>query len=95
MEKIESIEGADQKDLIGAAKSGNRLETLIALRDLLAERLQHAGSDRDVASMSRRLIQTIAEIDTLQKEKEVLERNPKTLNQLRKELSKMQKKDAV
>lgn len=59
----------EETNLIEAAKSGDRLETLIALRDLLAERLQTATSDRDISSMSRRLMQCVNEIDTLQNAK--------------------------
>lgn len=76
------------QDLITAAKSGDRLETLIALRDLLAERLQNTTSGRDVASMSRRLMQAVAEIETLEKLKTEAEENPFSLRDFRKELNK-------
>lgn len=52
-------------NILDAAKSGDRLRTLIALRDLLAERLQEADSDRDISSMSRRLMQCISEIEAI------------------------------
>lgn len=68
------------------AKSGDRLETLIALRDLLALRLQTSDSDRDISSMSRRLMQTIAEIEVLQKEKEALEESGGSLREMRQRL---------
>ncbi len=71
-------------DLITAAKSGDRLETLKALRDLLAEQLQNSGSGRDVASMSRRLMQTVAEIETLEQVKKAKEENPFNLTEFRK-----------
>lgn len=58
-----------QQDLITAAQSGDRLETLIALRDLLAERLQNTTSSRDISSMARRLMQVVSEIDALEKVK--------------------------
>jgi len=58
------------KNLIDAAKTGNRLETLKALRSLLSERLQESGSDRDIASMSRRLMQCLTEIEELEKERD-------------------------
>ena len=54
-------------DLITAAASGDRLETLIALRDLLAERLQSTSSSRDISSMSRRLMQCVEEIEAIDK----------------------------
>ena len=60
------ITNETQPDLIDAARSGNRLETLIALRDFLAERLQNTDSGRDIASMSRRLMQCMNEIETLE-----------------------------
>lgn len=59
---------AEQQELVDAARGGNRLEMLIALRDMLAERLQAAKADRDVASLSKRLMQCAAEIDQLQME---------------------------
>lgn len=71
-------------DLIEAAKSGDRLETLIALRDLLAERLQTTGSSRDISSMSRRLMQCISEIETLTELKRQREENPFRLSDFRK-----------
>lgn len=74
--KNQSGEAAITQDLISAAKSGDRLETLIALRDLLAERLQHTESSRDISSMSRRLMQCISEIETLEKIKRDAEENP-------------------
>ena len=55
-----------KKDIVRAARSGDRLETLMALRDLLAERLKTSKSSRDIASMSRRLLQCIDEIEELQ-----------------------------
>lgn len=73
-------------DLIEAAKSGDRLETLIALRDLLAERLQHTESSRDISSMSRRLMQCVSEIETLQKYKQAEEENPFSLRDFRKQI---------
>lgn len=72
------------QDLITAARSGDRLETLIALRDLLAERLQNTESSRDISSMSRRLMQCISEIETLEKLKREEEENPFKLSELRK-----------
>ena len=73
-------------DLIEAAKTGDRLQTLIALRDLLAERLQHTESSRDIASMSRRLMQAIAEIEDLEKIKKAAEESPFSLYEFRKQV---------
>lgn len=72
------------QDLITAARSGDRLETLIALRDLLAERLQNTESSRDISSMSRRLMQCISEIETLETLKREEEENPFKLSEFRK-----------
>ena len=52
-----------------AADSGDRLQTLIELRQLLADRLETSRSDRDIASMSRRLMQVCVEIEKLEKDK--------------------------
>lgn len=73
-------------DLIEAARSGDRLLTLIALRDLLAERLQHTTSSRDIASMSRRLMQTVAEIETLQEIKTAREESTFDLREFRRRI---------
>ena len=78
---------ADPSDLISAAKSGDRLETLIALRDMLAERLQNTTSSRDIAAMSRRLMQCITEIETLEKNREYAKENPFSLSELRRKNS--------
>ena len=51
--------------LIEAAKSGDKRETLIALRDKLAETIQNCDSGRDMASNSKRLMEVMAEIDAL------------------------------
>ena len=74
------------QDLITAAKSGDRLETLLALRDLIAERLQNTTSGRDVASLAKRLMQAVAEIETLEKLKQDKEENPFNLHDFRKKM---------
>lgn len=74
MSKVIKQPQNEPQSLTEAAQSGDRLATLIALRDLLAVRLDNGASDRDVASLSRRLMQTIAEIEELEKTKEALER---------------------
>lgn len=51
--------------ILDAAKTENRLDTLIALRDRLAERLDRCNSDRDLAAMSRQLVQVLAEIEEI------------------------------
>ena len=52
-------------NLVDAAKSGNKRETLIALRDILAKTIQECESGRDMASNSKRLMEVMAEIDAL------------------------------
>ena len=52
-------------NLVEAAKSGDKRATLIALRDKLAETIQNCDSGRDMASNSKRLMEVMAEIETL------------------------------
>lgn len=52
-------------DLITAAKSGDKRATLIALRDILAETIQNCESGRDMASNTKRLMEVMAELETL------------------------------
>jgi len=52
-------------NLIEAAKSGDKRKTLIALRDILAETIQNCESGRDMASNTKRLMEVIAELDSL------------------------------
>lgn len=56
-------------DLIEAARSGNRRKTLEALRDKLAESVAFCDSGRDVAALSKRLMEVMDELDSLPKEK--------------------------
>ena len=53
------------QSLTEAAKTGNRRETLEALRDKLAYTIENTESGRDVAALSRRLMDVIAELDAL------------------------------
>lgn len=53
-----------------AVKDGDRIGTLYALRELLAERLDNCDSNRDIAALSRQLMQVSAEIDEIEKESE-------------------------
>lgn len=52
-------------DLITAARSGDKRATLIALRDKLAETIQNCDSGRDMASNTKRLMEVMAELETL------------------------------
>ena len=53
------------KDLVEAAQSGDKRETLIALRDKIAETIENSDSGRDIAANSKRLMEVMAEIDEL------------------------------
>ena len=50
-------------DILEAAQSGNRKATLIALRDSIAETIAAKPSGRDLAALSRRLLEVMAELD--------------------------------
>lgn len=52
-------------NLIEAAASGDKRATLIALRDKLAETIQNCESGRDMASNTKRLMEVMAELETL------------------------------
>ncbi len=52
-------------NLIEAARSGNKRETLIALRDILAATIQNCESGRDMASNTKRLMEVMAELEAL------------------------------
>lgn len=52
-------------NLVEAAKSGNKRETLIALRDKLAQTIQDCDSGRDMASNSKRLMEVMAELEAM------------------------------
>lgn len=54
-------------DLVSAARSGNRRETLEALRDKIASSIQDCESGRDVAALSKRLMEVMVELDALPK----------------------------
>ena len=51
------------------ASSGDRLETLRVLRDVLAAQIDVTDSGRDVAALSLRFMATLAEIEDLEKSK--------------------------
>lgn len=54
---------AKPRTLAEVAKDGNRLASLVALRDLLAAQL--TGAERDHAALARQFRDVLAEIDTL------------------------------
>jgi hypothetical protein len=51
--------------LISAAQSGSRRQLLEALRDAIAEKLDEGQTGRDFAALSKRLLETCAELDSL------------------------------
>lgn len=51
--------------LAQAAKKNSRRETLIALRDKLAAAIDGCESGRDIAALSKRLMEVMGELDSL------------------------------
>lgn len=52
-------------NLVDAARSGDKRATLIALRDILAKTIQECDSGRDMASNTKRLMEVMAELETI------------------------------
>ena len=52
-------------NLVSATKSGDRRRTLIALRDRIAATIDSCESGRDMAALSKRLMEVMDEIDDL------------------------------
>ena len=55
----------DGMTLTEAAMSGDKRATLIALRDKIAETIENCESGRDMAANSKRLMEVIAELESL------------------------------
>lgn len=51
--------------LTDAARSNDRRKTLLALRDKLASTIEACESGRDIAALSKRLMEVMAELDSL------------------------------
>lgn len=51
--------------LADAAANNDRRQTLIALRNSLAETIDDCESGRDMAALSKRLMEVMAELDTI------------------------------
>lgn len=64
------IGGLDVTSLVDAAKSGDKRATLVALRDILAKTIQECDSGRDMASNTKRLMEVISEIESVDREQE-------------------------
>ena len=60
--------GLDVTNLVDAAKSGDRRETLVAMRDILAKTIQECDSGRDMASNTKRLMEVMNEIEQIDAE---------------------------
>lgn len=56
---------ADPHPIADVAEAGNRGNTLRTLRDRIAYQLDETSSARDVASLSKRLMEVLAQIDGL------------------------------
>jgi len=56
---------AGKKSLVTVTDSGNRLETLVALRHKLATAIEQTESARDIAPLSKQLREVMEEIDTI------------------------------
>ena len=52
-------------DLTSAAASGDRKSTLIALRDKVARTIDECESGRDMAALSKRLMEIMDELDAM------------------------------
>lgn len=48
-----------------AAATGDRRETLIAMRDRIAQTIDSTESGRDVAALTKRLMEVMEEIDSM------------------------------
>lgn len=61
----ESTPAPRRKSVSQAARSGDRLELMRALRDKIASEITSGVAPRDLASLSRRLIELSKEIESL------------------------------
>ena len=57
-------------NLVSATQSGDRRRTLVALRDRIAATIDSCESGRDMAALSKRLMEVIDEIDSMPSEVE-------------------------
>ena len=49
--------------LVSAAKKGKKRDMLVALRDEIAEQIEATSSGRDMAALSKRLIEVVEQIE--------------------------------
>ena len=57
-------------NLVSATQSGDRRRTLVALRDRIAATIDSCESGRDMAALSKRLMEVMDEIDSMPSEVE-------------------------
>ena len=55
-----------RKTIVATADTGDRLETLKALRHKIARAIQNSSSGRDIAALSRQLREVMDEIESAQ-----------------------------
>ena len=58
---------SSSEGLVASADTGDRLETLKALRGFLARQVEACESGRDVAALSQRLMDVLAQISEIEK----------------------------
>lgn len=75
-------------NLSDVAKNGNKKETLIALRDILAITIQNCESGRDMASNTKRFMEVIDALEEIEKEEEAERERLKLEALAQKNLSK-------
>lgn len=68
--------------LIDAAASGDRRATLVALRDVLAKTISACDSGRDMAALSKRLMEVMDEIDAIPAPDEAVDEFSEILDEL-------------
>ena len=58
-------------NVLEAVRSNDRRATLVAMRDKIAETIDGTDSGRDIAALTKRLAEVMAEIDALPREEEL------------------------
>lgn len=69
-------------DIVSAAATGNRRATLVALRDAIARTIQTCESGRDMAALSKRLIEVMDELDAIADPDKELDEFDRVLDEL-------------
>ena len=58
-------------NVLEAVRSGDRYATLVAMRDKIAETIDGTESGRDIAALTKRLAEVMAEIDAIPKDEQL------------------------